>query len=572
MKRNALSLAFYLFLIVGLPRLISLDAHWSNDETLWLYRSAQFMNVVRIGQFEQTLIAHHPGVTTMWLGGLRQFFGNTEMLPSLKSLAMARWFICAAVSIGLTTAFFLLRYLFGTWQATVAWGFLASNPFLLSQTRRVHTDALATIFILLTVLLFLLFCITPSRAESRSQKRGYLIFAGIAFGFACLSKSYSLILLSWLPFCLWFFRPLNIPWRDFLHSSYITGIFFLSYSLLTIFGIWPIFWHPLGLFLSGCLLSMTVFLTRALNRDKNIKFILGAATLVLFICAGYAIRTFWLVLDSIEWALTTPHEINHYFLGKSVEDPGWLFYFFTLSIKSTPFVLPLAVVSLIFLCYQRRACFSQLLKVVLAIGTVVILFIVFLSITSKKFPRYLLPIFPMIDILAGIGLYYTVKWIGARFKKQSLPRVVHIGCIAFVFLLTVIPVFALHPYYGTYYNPCWKMTDITKIITVSETSGLELAARYLNKKSNASQLRVHSSPLGKEFLQYYFVGTTYHSGKNLTGSIAKYLPADYEVVFIRDLQIGSAPQAGIYNGQLEHVITHNGLDLAWIYLVPSQEE
>lgn len=62
------------FTLAGLPRFLSLEAHWSSDEALWLRRSAQFMSAVKEGEFSETLIAHHPGVTTMWLAGLRTFF------------------------------------------------------------------------------------------------------------------------------------------------------------------------------------------------------------------------------------------------------------------------------------------------------------------------------------------------------------------------------------------------------------------------------------------------------------------------------------------------------------------
>ena len=31
------------------------------------------------------------------------------------------------------------------------------------------------------------------------------------------------------------------------------------------------------------------------------------------------------VFDKISWAVTTPHELEHFFLGQVVNDPGWLF-------------------------------------------------------------------------------------------------------------------------------------------------------------------------------------------------------------------------------------------------------
>ena len=43
---------------------------------------------------------------------------------------------------------------------------------------------------------------------------------------------------------------------------------------------------------------------------------------------------------------------------------------------------------------------------------------------------------------------------------------------------------------------------------------------------------------------------------------------DYEVVHIRESQAGWVPQTGTLNGELEHVITLNGIDYVWIYRIP----
>lgn len=573
MKTRTLLLAFCLFIIAGVPRIITLDAHWASDESTWLYRSAGFISLVKQGKFSETLIAHHPGVMTMWLGGLRMLSKRTHTWLSQKDLALARWFIGIALSAGLAVAWFLLYRLLEFWPATFAGAFLAVNPFLLAQTRRVHTDALAATFILLTVLSFLLFSATPTETERR-QKRGYLIFAGVAFGFACLSKSYSLILLPWVPLCLWLFRPHNLPWREFLYSSSTTGILFLNCSLLTVFGVWPVFWHPIALLLGACLLGVTAFLPHALKQGRHANLFLGCAAFVLISCTGYAVKTLWIVLDKVGWALTTAHEIDHFFLGKIVADPGWLFYLFTLSIKSTPFILPLAI-SAIFVFWKQRLLQngSRHFKIAMALSAAAVLFIVCLSLTSKKFSRYLLPVFPMLDVLAGIGLFYIMKWIGKHgIKKASLLRGGQTACVTLIFVLTSLPVFLLHPYYGTYYNLVWKVSDIAKIITVNDTSGLDIAAAHLNKKPDPTRISVQASHLGSEFLRYYFVGTVYRADKNRIEGTEQLRHADYEVVYIRDLQIGRVPQTGTRNGELERVITLNGIDLVWIYRIPPPEE
>ena len=194
-----------LFILISIPRLISLDAHWSSDETRWLNRSFRFMSAVQQKHFSETLITYHPGVMTMWASGLRTFLKDTGLdVPNQTRdrwfihLIRSRWFIGIFVWAGIGIACLLLYQLFGRWIALVSFACLAFSPLFLAQTRRVHTDALATIFILLTVLLLLLYC------ENRQSIR-YLLFSGIAFGLAVLSKSYALILFTWVPLCLFLF-------------------------------------------------------------------------------------------------------------------------------------------------------------------------------------------------------------------------------------------------------------------------------------------------------------------------------------------------------------------------------
>lgn len=59
----------FLVLLTFLPRLLSLSAHWSSDESLWMKRSLSFVSALEQGHFSETFTAHHPGVTATWLGG-----------------------------------------------------------------------------------------------------------------------------------------------------------------------------------------------------------------------------------------------------------------------------------------------------------------------------------------------------------------------------------------------------------------------------------------------------------------------------------------------------------------------
>ena len=555
--RNVLFIAC-LFLLTIAPRMLSLDVHWSSDEARWLARSAKFMSAIKSGEFSKTLIAYHPGVTTMWTAGLRTFF--TRGVLNVENLVRARWFIGVVVWFGIGFALLLLYQLFGKCVTLAGFACLAFSPLFLAQTRRVHTDALGTTFLLLTMLLFLGYC------QNRQHIR-YLIFSGIAFGLAVLSKSYALILFPWLPVCLFLFREK----RETGFWTYIAeGIVFLICTALTVFALWPVFWTPIFALMALCLFGITVVLFREMKKDRCPSWLVGVLLVGLCLVGVRAIQTVWHVFDRVNWAVTTPHEVEHFFLGKVVHDPGWLFYPFVLSIKSTPLMLPLAIVGCLLLWRQRKHTeeTARHFKIGLTLVIGVVLFTVCFSATSKKFSRYLLPAFPMLEILAAIGLVEGFKWVYAalcsRFQTLEVPlyknALLVIACLTF-FFIQIMPVLALHPYYGTYYNLCWKVTDITKIITVGEASGLDLAAKYLNEKPNARELVVQVSPLATEFVNYYFHGRVYRSDRQTN------LSPDYEVVYIRDSQIGRVPQTGTLNGELEAVITLNGIDHVWIYKV-----
>lgn len=327
--------------------------------------------------------------------------------------------------------------------------------------------------------------------------------------------------------------------------------------------------HALSFAFSFFLVLTLTLLRKPFNERCSIGVIVAACIGLGFVCLS-AIQTVWSVFDRINWAVTTPHEVKHFFLGKAVSDPGWLFYPFVLTIKSTPLMLPLALVAGILLWKRRKHSEETLrqFQMTLALVAGVALFTVCLSVTNKKFSRYLLPAFLMLEILAAIGFVEGLKWsytaLGARFGTETTHRYKRpfavIACLCF-FFVQVYPVIALHPYYGTYYNLCWKGTDITKIITVGEASGLDLAANYLNQKPRSRYMWVQVSPLARQFVRRYFRGYTYRADKP-TGMLPH-----YEVVYIRDSQIGRVPQAGTLDGELEALITLNGIDHVWIYRV-----
>ena len=377
-----------------------------------------------------------------------------------------------------------------------------------------------------------------------------------------------------LGFCL--FRNREETWRQFFLPVLGAGLCFLSCTLLTVFALWPLFWNPTFLIFGVCLLGVTLFACRELQKEAHGRLTLYLASVVVVgVVSGYMVRTIWRVFDGVAWAITTPHNVEHFFLGQVLYDPGWLYYPLVLCIKTTPLTLPLVFGGCLFLWRKHHPWsrnghegYARQFRIALALVAAVLLFTLCLSLTSKKFSRYLLPAFPILEILAAIGFFEFLKWgysyIDSRFGTETnSPKLTFsIVTILCLFLIQIVPVLRLHPYYSTYYNLCFKLTDIRKIITVPAAAGLDLAAKHLNRKPNAQELHVQVSQLSGQYFFPYFIGQTHWSNPD------EEVVPDYEVVHIRESQAGWVPQTGIFNGELEHVITLNGIDYVWIYRIP----
>ncbi len=583
-----------------LPRLRSSDAAWSSDETYWLFNSQEFFLSTLGGDFSSTAESYHPGVTTMWLGGMSlwtKYKGALAAAPVLRSqpflspsnLARARLTIALITACSVVIAFLLLKKLFGLRIAAFAGIFLAVDPLFLIQSRRFHTDALAAAFLLLAILALFVFV-------EKLGRRRYLVISGVCFGLACLSKSSALVLVLWFPFLVAFSSAESSPAVQFSRNihAFLTWI---CVAFLTFFVCWPALWVyqlpingvPVSVVAVPCLIGIAVWsgvklkhltvstdVVTARNATKSGLLIIGIGLAALAFVAYKAALPF---VHRIRWALTTEHDVLHYFLGEIAYDPGWLFYPLMLSIKSAPLTLPLAAVGAVLLWRVRKQSkYAGTCRMYTLLSVFVVLFTLCMLVCAKKFSRYLLPVFPILDILAAIGLSLLIDKITALnvaklqngksqasiekpslFARWHVWKIAGVTVIALVFVIQAFPVLRLHPYYGTYYNPLWGVTGITRICTTGDASGLDLAAEYLNQKPNAEDLVVHVSPLSAEFFGYYFKGKSYRRDRNPGISTP-----DYQVAYIRDVQIKLVNLDDI-EGTLEHIIRLNNVDYVWIY-------
>ena len=152
----------------------------------------------------------------------------------------------------------------------------------------------------------------------------------------------------------------------------------------------------------------------------------------------------------------------------------------------------------------------------------VLTLLLFGNLSDKKQDRYLLPLFPVIDVLAAIGWFGLWNLLKLRLQKVNQLTWVWAGVIIICQVAFSTP---WHPYYLAYFNPLMGgLSRAVETTLVGWGEGMEQVAAYLNQKPNAEKLYVASTP--SQTLLPYFKG----QGENFyTNDIA--LRADYVVIY-----------------------------------------
>lgn len=576
-------IAITLFLItllalIFLPRLLSPSSHWSSDESQWMERSRTFILALEKGNFADTLTTHHPGVTTTWLGGATIWVASGKQSVSewLKSidffspamLARIRFPIALLTGLLILLAGELLYRLFGTLYAAIGTLFLAVEPFLLAESRRIHTDVLTAEFLFLTLLLWLCYL------EAKIPRQRDLVFSGICFGLACLTKSHAGAFLIFLPLMLfWYVKQKGLSETKMLLNFFL----FSSVSLMTILITLPYLWTltsrslPIApLIFLGCggviLWSWKKLSTQASLSRIELSILGGGLLLIAVITAASAKY----ILMGMYTTLTTAHELPTLFLGNIRYNPGPLYYPVMLFVWSTLLALPLTVLAL-YGAWQQRHQNTKLFRITIVLICFSLFYLIGLSFVAKKIARYLVIFAPAMSILTAIGTIHLAQY----FSKIRVRYFV----FAILVFLQIVPVLPLHPYYITYHFPLLSGEWVSKNTSLGGGVGLDIAAAYLNDKPDAQNLRVRVSPFATG-LDKYFVGET--SRRRTGKTLSHNAPFDYDVEYIRVRQIQGIPidalpteailaavlqLKNIFPRELEHVVQLNGVDYVWIYRV-----
>jgi hypothetical protein len=546
--RRVPAILIVVVLVLALPpRLLDTDRFVTTDELFWMGRSGAFARALATGQYAQTFQSGHPGVTTMWaallgagpeeigqLAGSRREVSRREVSEHprfMELLGAARRGFGAVTGLGIALLALLAWRLFGPWPALLGGVLLALDPFLLAHSRLVHIDASLAIWMAVAVMAGLV------RAAGGGPWA--LATCGAATALALLSKSPALSLLLFVPLALAVPRLSRRPDRLGSLARDLAGWAVLA--ALGYVALWPAMWAAPGETLGRVL---------GFVRDNS----------------------------------------NPEHAALADEDgSGVLFYPLALLFRATPLML-LGLGGL--LLFRPRGVAG---RAALVLGLVALLFGAAMTVAAKSFDRYLLPIFPLLDILAGAGLWALVArlvpagpraaghgvarddergaapddehpFAGGRGRAIGLRAVAGVALAVLAAGVSGVLVLGTWPYGLTYANPLLGGAPAAhRAIASGWGEGLDRAAAYLNAKPNAERLKVGVP------------GEIYTTvlGAQLAGQVGPIDRAtadpsawDYVVVYVRNLQAGDRP--AFLDGLLlpwgpEHVVTLSGVEYAWIY-------
>ena len=559
------------YLLIGgvalLLRVLDLDGFVTHDEVeFWIDRSETFLNAILRGDYTATAISTHPGVTTMWLGTIGIFLRRAlrslslvQEVPFPLLLALMRLPVAVVHTVGVIVGYTLLRRLFPPLIAFLAALLWATDPFVIGYSRLLHVDALAGTFATLS----LLAALVAWRDDPTTMPKWWSkleAMSGVCAGLAFLSKSPALAIVPII-------GVLGIGYgqRLYHHLQHLQGskrpIIRLAYA------IWP-----LGLW------SIT-----------------AAATFILLWPAMWTnpMRVYEALQAGVAVEGAQPHMTGNFFLGEPTPAPGLLFYPVALALRTTPWSL-IGILLLPWAWWWVGKANRQSHRTLAALATLILLFVIGLSLFPKKFNRYLVPAFPALDVLAAVGLVWganafsrLLHWFSdIRFRlfqwvmglanfyflaypPQENPRLQRRLAHFIVGLVSTIAIANAvwwHPYSIAAFNQLLggAQTGI-ETFSVGWGEGYGQVAAWLNQQEDITGV-VTAAIMMKAlnpYLRHGAQATTPHSDElpDKTGYVVVYIYQAQGTVF--------PPFDRFYPSQRPvHMVTIHGVPYAWIYQVP----
>jgi hypothetical protein len=529
----------FIFLLAFLPRAI----YPVSRSMLWYYRALHFSDALLARDWAGTYQSYHPGVTTMGLSaiGLRlfawqrglsseQLLGVEPTVPGTVNDAVTAGVVPLAFAIALCIAlsYVLLKRITDQRVAFIGSFLLALDPFHITYSQVLHVDALLATAMFVSVLFLLSYLHRARRLD--------LILSGVFAGLALLTKSPSLFLLPYAALAVGAYR-LGMLRSDVGAEVRERGWGRRLWALVRALLIW-----------GGVVAVVFVLLWPAMW--------------------GQPLDALGRMRERVTFHVETAHFNPVFFNGRiTFEDPGLPFYLATIGWKTTLVTLPMVLAALVFaLLRLRRSGHSRM---VWLLAAYVVCFTLQMGLSARKEPRYLLPVSPILDVIAAFGLVQCAEAIGSLRpwrKRRWLPTAI----VVLALVLQASVVLPHHPYYGTHHNSLLGGTRVAQRILPlqDQGEGLDLAAQYLNGLPRAQQARAMVHPLGAELFERSFIGFT---------SAVRDPWINYRVYYVNQVvrHLDSEGWEEAWNADRRTTplwsVAFDGVTYVWVYGAPPEE-
>lgn len=450
------------------PRLPALGTFSTADEPYWLSMGANFYYALGQRQFQNTVYEYQPAVTTMWIvtaalmiyfpqyRGLGQGYLEYEkgaldpfMLQHGKDplilLRDARLLQVLLIAFLLLVLFYLLQRLLSKPIAFFSILLVSFDPFFLGQSRLLDHEAMLALFILVSVLALTIYLF-------QDRKLIFLILSGLAAGFAQLTKSSGIALLAPVGVLLLIqlIQERAAFGKAVLNALKVFGIW-LTVLILTYIVFWPGMWVAPG---------------------KMLYEVYGNAFSYAF--EGARLKAIGDVESQPSLSLSLSG------IGALLSDIFW----------RTTFITWLGILFGILFPFTRR---RELVRpnarwlALTLLATALAFVIMFGLAQGRNSPHYTLTSYVALNLLAGMGWYYAVRWSVPKlgFLRSGWSRYA-VLCAAV--LVQIWSAAAFYPYYFTYRNPAlYALSSDKRYPQFAYGEGLELAAQYLAKLPRAEE-------------------------------------------------------------------------------------
>ena len=381
---------------------------FNTDTWKWKARIYDFGSGIFGLDFALTIQKYHPGVTLMWLGtiGVKVynayndvFLGHPPINDNINTVFelhfVQKLILVTAIGLTISSVFYVLRKLFGLQYSILTVMLISLEPFYLALTRVLHLEGLMSTFMIASFL-WLYYYLFDTHHKSR------LYVSAFFSSLAILTKSSALFMLPFtgLMMFVWFLYSRHSLKKSLTLTALDYSKWLFSFLIIFIL-LWPAMWVvPLE-----------------------------------------ALKVVYRGISDI--GIERGHE--QFYFGRLVNDPGVVYYLIVIALRSSAYLLPGLIGSLLVIKRIEKGRQNFIFYVLLFS----LLYLVEITIPSKKLDRYVLPTIMGFTLVSSFFYSWLCSRFGAVLKNN---RAKVITCLLFM-LPAIFTIVFVHPDYFSFYSP-----------------------------------------------------------------------------------------------------------------------